>query len=53
MLDVFKDAALCKYKRNVVNSSPSKSLVNGNAQQQTEKIIEFNDGTPVIKGNLI
>lgn len=50
MLDVFKDAALCKYKRNVVTSSPSRSLSNGNAQLLVEKIIEFDNGTPVIKG---
>ncbi|KAL6267314.1 hypothetical protein P5V15_000389 [Pogonomyrmex californicus] len=51
MLDVFKDAALCKYKRNVVTtSSPSRSLPNGNAQQFAEKVLEFNNGTPVIKG---
>jgi len=49
MLDVFKDAALCKYKRNVVTSS-SRSLSNGNAQQLAEKIIEFSNGTPIIKG---
>lgn len=50
MLDVFKDAALCKYKRNVVTSSPSRSLPNDNAQQLVEKVIEFNNGTPIIKG---
>lgn len=50
MLDVFKDAALCKYKRNVVTSSPSRSLSNGNAQQLVDKIIEFDNGTPIIKG---
>lgn len=49
MLDVFKDAALCKYKRNIVTSS-SRSLSNGNTQQLAEKIIEFNNGIPVIKG---
>ncbi|XP_032679900.1 ATP-binding cassette sub-family D member [Odontomachus brunneus] len=49
MLDVFKDAALCKYKRNVVTSGPSR-LTNGNVHQSMEKIIEFSDGTPVIKG---
>ncbi|XP_012215439.1 ATP-binding cassette sub-family D member 1 [Linepithema humile] len=49
MLDVFRDAALCKYKRNVVGST-SRSLSNGNAQQLAEKIIEFSNGTPVIKG---
>lgn len=52
MLDVFKDAALCKYKRNIVTSSPSRALLNGNAQQPADKIIEFANGTPVIKGKL-
>lgn len=51
MLDVFKDAALCKYKRNVVTSGPSR-LTNGNVHQSTEKTIEFSNGTPVIKGKL-
>ncbi|GAB1861938.1 ATP-binding cassette sub-family D member 1 [Camponotus japonicus] len=49
MLDVFKDAALCKYKRNVV-SSPSRSLLNGNTPQLVNKIIQFDNGTPIIKG---
>ena len=50
MLDVFKDAALCKYKRNVVTTSPARSLPNGNTQQLAEKVIEFNNGIPIIKG---
>ncbi|XP_011690609.1 PREDICTED: ATP-binding cassette sub-family D member 2-like [Wasmannia auropunctata] len=50
MLDVFKDAALCKYKRNIVTSGPSRSFPNGNTQQLAEKVIEFNNGTPIIKG---
>lgn len=49
MLDVFKDAALCKYKRNIVTSSPSRPLPNDNALQLKE--IEFSNGTPVIKGS--
>lgn len=49
MLDVFKDAALCKYQRNVVASGPSR-LTNGSPQQPLEKIIEFSNGTPLIKG---
>ncbi|XP_018406905.1 PREDICTED: ATP-binding cassette sub-family D member 1 [Cyphomyrmex costatus] len=48
MLDVFKDAALCKYKRNIVTSS-SRSFLNGNTDL-TEKVIEFSNGTPIIKG---
>jgi len=53
MLDVFKDAALCKYQRNIVTSSPSRSILNGNTQQLAEKVIEFNNGTPIIKGKKI
>lgn len=52
MLDVFKDSALCKYKRNVVTSSPSKSLLNDNTQQLVDKIIQFDNGAPIIKGKL-
>lgn len=48
MLDVFKDAALCKYRRNIVNS-PTK-ITNGNANNSIERIIELQDGAPVIKG---
>lgn len=48
MLDVFKDAALCKYRRNIV-SSPMR-LTNGTANNASEKIIELEDGTPIIKG---
>lgn len=49
MLDVFKDAALCKYRRNVVSNSPSR-ITNANGIQDYEKIIEFKNGLPVIKG---
>lgn len=48
MLDVFKDAALCKYRRNIVNS-PVK-IGNGNAINSIDRIIELKDGAPVIKG---
>ncbi|XP_078042968.1 ATP binding cassette subfamily D [Augochlora pura] len=48
MLDVFKDAALCKYRRNIVNS-PTK-IANGNANNSIERVIELQDGAPVIKG---
>lgn len=48
MLDVFKDAALCKYRRNIV-SSPSK-MTNGTTNLALENIIELKDGAPVIKG---
>lgn len=48
MLDVFKDAALCKYRRNVV-SSPLR-ISSGIGNNALEKIIEMKDGAPVIKG---
>ncbi|XP_076293822.1 ATP binding cassette subfamily D [Lasioglossum baleicum] len=48
MLDVFKDAALCKYRRNIVNS-PVK-IANGNAINAIDRVIELKDGAPVIKG---
>ncbi|XP_043250123.1 ATP-binding cassette sub-family D member [Colletes gigas] len=48
MLDVFKDAALCKYRRNVV-SSPLR-IANGTGNNALDKIIEMKDGAPVIKG---
>lgn len=48
MLDVFKDAALCKYRRNIV-SSPSK-ISNGTTNLALENIIELKDGAPIIKG---
>ena len=51
MLDVFRDAALCKYRRNVVTSGQSR-MSNGNLTQLMENVIEFKDGTPVIKGKL-
>lgn len=49
MLDVFRDAALCKYRRNVVTSGQSRGS-NGNMAISVEKVIEFRDGTPIIKG---
>lgn len=48
MLDVFKDAALCKYRRNIVNS-PAR-VTNGAANHALDNIIEMKDGAPVIKG---
>ncbi|XP_029045058.2 ATP-binding cassette sub-family D member [Osmia bicornis bicornis] len=48
MLDVFKDAALCKYRRNIVNS-PMR-IGNGTTNHALDKIIELKDGAPVIKG---
>lgn len=49
MFDVFKDAALCKYRRNVVSNGASR-MANGNGAHNVENIIEFKDGAPVIKG---
>ncbi|XP_066582075.1 ATP-binding cassette sub-family D member 1 [Prorops nasuta] len=49
MLDVFKDAALCKYKRNVVSNIPAKPS-NGHNHQAMSNMIEFQDGIPLIKG---
>ena len=49
MLDVFKDAALCKYRRNIVNN-PSR-IANDTTHLAVENIIELKDGAPVIKGN--
>ncbi|KAK9305840.1 hypothetical protein QLX08_003338 [Tetragonisca angustula] len=48
MLDVFKDAALCKYRRNIVNN-PSR-IANDTTHLAVENIIELKDGAPVIKG---
>ncbi|CAL7938712.1 unnamed protein product [Xylocopa violacea] len=48
MLDVFKDAALCKYRRNIV-SSPSR-VANDMNNYALKDIIEMKDGAPVIKG---
>ncbi|KOX78530.1 ATP-binding cassette sub-family D member 1 [Melipona quadrifasciata] len=48
MLDVFKDAALCKYRRNIVNN-PSR-ITNDTTYLAVENIIELKDGAPVIKG---
>ncbi|XP_011311101.1 ATP-binding cassette sub-family D member 1 [Fopius arisanus] len=49
MLDVFKDTALCRYQKNVVLS---QQLTRGstNGSLPSEKILEFRDGAPVIKG---
>lgn len=50
MLDVFKDAALCKYRRNIVGSS--SRTTNSTTNFALDNIIELKDGAPVIKGNL-
>ncbi|XP_012287779.1 ATP-binding cassette sub-family D member 1 [Orussus abietinus] len=49
MFDVFKDAALCKYRRNVVLTSHSQ-VSNGDVPRLADNVIEFRNGTPVIKG---
>lgn len=48
MLDVFKDAALCKYRRNIVSSS--SRTTNTTTNFALDNIIELKDGAPVIKG---
>lgn len=50
MLDVFKDAALCKYQRNVVVSQQNRGPVNGNVPELPERLLEFKDNAPMIKG---
>lgn len=49
MFDVFKDAALCKYRRNVV-TTVQKRTPNG-VVPSVDKVLEFKHGVPVIKGN--
>lgn len=51
MLDVFKDAALCKYRRNIVGSS--SRTTNSTTNFALDNIIELKDGAPVIKGNVL
>ncbi|XP_014219998.1 ATP-binding cassette sub-family D member 1 [Copidosoma floridanum] len=47
MLDVFKDAAVCKYRRNVVTTYQTRT---SNGTTHDQKLVEFQDGIPVIKG---
>ncbi|KAK2588715.1 hypothetical protein KPH14_001605 [Odynerus spinipes] len=49
MFEVFKDAALCKYQRNVVTNGVSR-VTNGTGSHSEKKTIEFKDGSPIIKG---
>ncbi|XP_035730058.1 ATP-binding cassette sub-family D member-like isoform X3 [Vespa mandarinia] len=49
MFEVFKDAALCKYQRNVVVNGASRTN-NGNTSHPEKIAIEFKNGNPVIKG---
>lgn len=49
MFEVFKDAALCKYQRNIVTNGVSR-VTNGHSLNAEKKTIEFKDGSPVIKG---
>lgn len=48
MFDVFNDAALCKYRRNVVTACQTRTP-NGTTTEDL-KLLEFKDGIPVIKG---
>ena len=49
MLEVFRDAALCKYRRAVV-ANPQTRGSNGTILNVRESVIEFHDGAPLIKG---
>lgn len=48
MLDVFKDAQSCKYRRNVVATCQTRAP-NGTTVGSPD-LVEFNDGLPIIKG---
>lgn len=49
MLNVFKDAALCKYQRTVVTNQQAIRMTN-TITMKTERKLEFKDGSPIIKG---
>lgn len=49
MLNVFKDAALCKYQRTVVTNQQTIRMTN-TMTMKTERKLEFKDGSPIIKG---
>ncbi|KAI4501916.1 hypothetical protein M0802_003251 [Mischocyttarus mexicanus] len=51
MFEVFKDAALCKYQRNVLATGFMRTH-NGTASHSDKIAIEFKDGNPVIKGTV-
>ncbi|XP_011505198.1 PREDICTED: ATP-binding cassette sub-family D member 1 [Ceratosolen solmsi marchali] len=48
MLDVFQDAALCKYRRNVIATCQTRTSNSSIAQDH--ELVEFQDGIPIIKG---
>lgn len=48
MLNVFQDAADCKYRRNVVTTCQTRTP-NGTTSQN-QNLVEFQDGIPIIKG---
>ncbi|XP_074108287.1 ATP binding cassette subfamily D [Cotesia typhae] len=49
MLDIFKDAALCKYQRTVVVNQQFRGT-NSSANSSPKTLLEFKDGSPIIKG---
>lgn len=49
MLNVFRDASLCKYRRNVVTSHQTRGT-NVSLSSCRGSVLEFHDGTPIIKG---
>ncbi|XP_014607275.1 PREDICTED: ATP-binding cassette sub-family D member 1 [Polistes canadensis] len=51
MFEVFKDAALCKYQRNVLVNGSIRTN-NGTTSHSDRMTIEFKDGNPVIKGTV-
>lgn len=50
MLNVFKDAALCKYQRTVVTSQQTTRQSSSSVSMIPERLLEFKDGSPIIKG---
>lgn len=52
MLDIFKDAAVCKYRRNVVTTCQTR-IPNGMVSVHAKEAVELKDGIPIIKGTLI
>lgn len=51
MLEVFKDAADCKYRRNVVTTFLTR-MNNGSVTGNARGVVELEDGIPKIKGIL-
>ncbi|CAB0038457.1 unnamed protein product [Trichogramma brassicae] len=48
MFAVFKDAADCKYRRNVVTTCQTRTPNGVSIEEQS--VVEFKDGNPIIKG---